>query len=462
MLAIGSGVVAIQVVYRSQNLLANCLGRDIGISVSRSYQCGNTCNVGSCHWSTFVETILVAWESTQDTAIVTIIKQTAGSGNVNPCAIVWIWCHSEVVGHRTYGYHFFITRRVEISCCAIVTGCKKHDTSHEVLTFAVFSANEVIDSVHNILFIVVFATPTPWTVGDRSTTVGCIYDSSGKIAFARAWTWVKHLNREQANARAFCSVTTCNTTHADAIVVDSTYGAGNVGAVCMGINVFGVGTEVPTIYVVDVTVTIVIGSGFTVELGFVEHNIVGKVFVSVVNTAVNDCDNCIFSAGVSLPRFKEVDVGTNTALRYATGVVVVPLLSQSWVVKWHFRGTNCSRMSVDNCVVVIVFKHHGYFAVCYLHACSLTENKLGFKRIYCFVKCYLIPAVKPVFGHLSLKLRCIRKHPANACRFYSLCSKVKCRNACWEHSVGLCTRSDAHRTSCRFLQLDANNAFLGS
>ena len=91
------------------------------------------------------------------------------------------------------------------------------------------------------------------------------------------------------------------------------------------INVLGVGAEVPAIHVVNVAVAIVINTRSAVKLSLVDADVGSKVFVVVVDTTINDGYNHILATGGSLPRLKEVDVGTGTATGKRAGIVVVPL-----------------------------------------------------------------------------------------------------------------------------------------
>ena len=91
------------------------------------------------------------------------------------------------------------------------------------------------------------------------------------------------------------------------------------------INVLGVGAEVPAIHVVNVAVAVVIYTRSSVKLILVDADVGSKVLVVVVDTTIDDGNNHILAAGGSLPRLKEVDVGTGTATGKRAGIVVVPL-----------------------------------------------------------------------------------------------------------------------------------------
>ena len=91
------------------------------------------------------------------------------------------------------------------------------------------------------------------------------------------------------------------------------------------IDVLGVGAEVPAIHVVNVSVAVVIYTRSSVKLILVDADVGSKVLVVVVDTTINDGYNHILATGGSLPRLKEVDVGTGTATGKCAGIVVVPL-----------------------------------------------------------------------------------------------------------------------------------------
>ena len=91
------------------------------------------------------------------------------------------------------------------------------------------------------------------------------------------------------------------------------------------IDVLGVGAEVPAIHVVNVSVAVVIYTRSSVKLILVDADVGSKVLVVVVDTTIDDGNNHILAAGGSLPRLKEVDVGTGTATGKCAGIVVVPL-----------------------------------------------------------------------------------------------------------------------------------------
>ena len=133
------------------------------------------------------------------------------------------------------------------------------------------------------------------------------------------------MRRKQAHAAARSAVATGNTTHTLAVVVHSSHSACHVCSVVVWIHVIAVGAEVPSVNVVDIAVAVVVNARRTVKLCFVDEHIGGEVFVSVVDTTIDDCHNHVFLAGSGFPRLKQVDVGTGTAARNGACVVVVPL-----------------------------------------------------------------------------------------------------------------------------------------
>ena len=197
-------------------------------------------------------------------------------------------------------------------------------------------------------------------------------------------------------------------------------------AVVVGIHICAVGAEVVSVDIVDISVAVVVYPGSSVKLRKVGAHVGCKVFVLVVDTAVDDCYHYVALAGLVLPCLKQVDVGAGYRCAYIAEILIMPLLGQAWVVEHVARTRRFRRrFSYYSCLTVALLELHRHYRFRNLYARRRGKYLTRLFYRYALVEVDYIPAVKPVFCTLRCKLGIRWQHRSYRHRLYLLRSCIQ-------------------------------------
>ena len=335
-----------------------------------------------------------------------------------PLAIVAVTGLGEIPSHGRHRYRGRIASRIGRKLFVFVAGSKDDHTAFHRRVCTLLSRgitarhlDEIVDGFFEQLGH--FRDTgcrgiSPRVLADDGSVVGGIFDGSSGISLFGLLS--EDLATHQAHTAISRAVATGHTGHTFSVVVACTDRAGHVGAVSFVIgfdfapdHVFGF-HKVIAIDIVDKSVAVVIDIGLSVLFLFVDVEIVHQVFVSSVNTAIDNGHNDRLLAGsVLLPHGFDVAVGSfdGTCIDRAV-IIIVPLLGQKGVVKT--AGSRLSGCTACRCIGIGLYHrcgaHHGEDALCTLYALHLVELLQHRCHIFTLVEIEGVPAVE-TFGHRS-------------------------------------------------------------
>ena len=73
----------------------------------------------------------------------------------------------------------------------------------------------------------------------------------------------------------------------------------------------GIGYEVYTVNIVDITIIIIVNTRYTILLSGIHPHIIFKIWVAILNHTVYDCHNNAWVAGCNIPSLVKVDICTS-------------------------------------------------------------------------------------------------------------------------------------------------------
>ncbi len=222
-----------------------------------------------------------------------------------------------------------------------------------------------------------------------------------------------------------------------------------------------VGTEVPSVNIIRITVAVIVHAILAIKLGFININIGGKIFVSIIHTAVNYRHEHVLASGRGFPSIEQVNIRTRHTVGDITEVLVMPLFRQVWIIEGHRPGGFNHLGTIKFAEAFRTFlQRHRSNELGTLDTCGCRENLpcfLGGNRL---IKIYHIPAVKSVFRSLFCEFLHIRKHRTNTDRFHIACRPVKRCDTRSHCSFRLHQGGMSHLQSHFRLQLHANHSLL--